>query len=241
LFDRTLPGWCEETVLEELGKNPDLTVKSLCKQFALNVGWEALKKDIQQWKRVNPDFHAEYSEIMVSRGMGHKLEKYQPRKDDVDPDLAEWRQQFCEDLYESKHLLVAVERSPFSYSTINRRLNPSHGEFDQRFHDMVAEVELKMCRELEGNLFEDIDSLPPGKDRAWIGLKILERRSPKRWNPVMEMKHSGAVQHVHGHIAIGAGGSKMAELAESQALFFKENAKAIEAGDEDIIEAEVIE
>jgi hypothetical protein len=177
---------------------------------------------------------------MEARGKGVYVEKYQPRRDDTDPGLADWRTKFCVDLLESKKMIVAVDRSPFSYATIGRRLNTNHAEFDQRLHDMVTETEARLAWEVEGNINEDMDALPPGRDRALIGLKYLERRSPKRWNPVLEMKHSGNVVHSHVAVGPGGGGTRLAELAESQATFFKNHdPKALPEGD--IIEAEVVE
>jgi hypothetical protein len=233
-----LEGWGKETVLKEIREGA--VVMDICAKYALTNPPTSLYQEIVRWRHQDPAFEKEWTAIMLERDPDRNSKsRGAPRKEDIDPSLADWRLKFCQDLFETGKKLEAARRSPFCWEEIVKKLNKTTPSYDQQFAEMVHEVQMKLCAEMEGGFVEAFRE-SSGRDKAWIARSWLERQDPERWSRQVEMIHSGQVVHKH-EIQVSRE-SRLAALADEQSRFFSKHspAPALAAGDEEAIEVEVL-
>jgi hypothetical protein len=235
---RRHPDWSKETLLREMREGvsvADCTAKYAVGKTSPNV----LYQEIVRWRHNDKEFERQYIEILTARGVP-RLGGGVP-KELRDPTIADWRVKFCEDLFSTGKMLEASRRSPFCYEEIVKKLNKNTPSYDEDFAEMVQQVRLKICAEMEGGFVEAFRE-SSGKDKAWIAKSWLERQDPTRWSKQVELVHSGKVEHQHNHshqLQLPKE-QRLAALAAEQERFFS-SVPALSAPKEYVEEAQILE
>lgn len=247
-------GWSKETILAELSTKPEMTLRKLFELYRGEASAEACKSDYKQWVREDVAFAAAVKPLAdlrrpVPSNTGRDIGR--PPLD-ADPSNADWRLRFGEHLFKYGSRLKAAEKSPYKWTTILKKLNPRHKDFDTALFEIVREVELMICSEMEGGIVGSYRVLPDGKEKAQIARSVLERMDPDRWSKKVGITVGGKVEHVHsGQGAVGSGGvnERLLAILEDQTAFMRNSVKLIETGQNlafpapsgVILEAEVIQ
>lgn len=233
--EKRAPGWSRETLLREMRAGKP--VMDVCAEYSLDTKPTTLYAEVTRWRAQDPEFERQYGEVLEGRGVSRAGGL--PPREQLDPSIADWRLKFCEDLFETGKKLEAARRSPFSWEEIVKKLNRSTPSYDHQFAEMVHEVQMKLCAEMEGGFVEAFRE-SSGRDKAWIAKNWLERQDPARWGKQVELIHSGAVavNHTHTHRLELPKEERLALLADEQQKFFAESYPA--ALPEPVIEGEVV-
>lgn len=231
-------GWGKEAVLAGLREGK--AIMDVCAEYSIKSPPRVLYKETADWRKSDPAFAAEYDAVLNER-FPNRSRAGRPRKETLDPLLADWRLKFCEDLFATANRARAADNSPFEYPHILAMLDPNKAEYDKDFADMVHEVELRICSEMEGGIWSAYKEAS-GRDKAWIARQWLERRSPERWASQSKLQVSGKVEHEHkGVLKVELSrDERLALLAADQEKYFQAyTPKALPEGE--VVEAEVVE
>lgn len=245
------PEWSKKTIHAEI--KAGVSLRSICKKYhipGVTPSAGSLYNEITRWRYLDPVWDKKLTEILATRDRGGSG---RPRKEQLDPSLADWRQKFCTDLFEGRSRLKAAQGSPHSYEYIYKMLNERYPEYDKHFAELVHVTEMRMCASIEDDYVASIDAMPHGFQKAIAADKFLSKRDPSRWSDRIEMRHSGTVQHNHTHKAIGTREERLLELASQQQAFLQTQERQLMVAEEqkalpaetiaidNVIDAEVLE
>lgn len=173
---------------------------------------------------------------------------------DADPEHADWKTKYCEELLRTKSRTKAALVTPYPWDSIYKMLHEKYSEYDQKFADMVHMVETRLVAWAEEEIWNSLSDATNAKDRAWIADRILSKMDRERWGDKLDVKHTGAIQHLLPQQRL----MLLGEAAADQAVFIAEGNVPKQLGtgepvpmdfgsierkksdEEDVIDAEVI-
>lgn len=229
--------WSLGTLKEDLQKK-DTTLTNICKRYAETPdNWRALYGDVCRWRRSDQ----ELDQLILDNSKAtdpQKRETYgggRPSKDS-EPEFADWRSLFCQELLRTSSRVLASEVTPYKYEEIHKKLNDNYAEYDKQFAEMVHLTEMRQLAEAEQTIWTSLREAQSPKDKAWIAERILKARDRMRWGDKLDVNVGGTIIN-----RFEVNKQKLlAELSADQQRFFdKHPTKQLEAGD--IVDAVVVE
>lgn len=230
------PLWSKETLEEEL-LHGSSSITAILKKYSIDGQWKATYGDFCRWRKEDPGLAERAKQYALKRDPKKRQTMSGGRAPmDADPEHADWRAKYCEKLLETKNRATACEATPYNYDTIYKKLNPKYSEYDQEFFDMVHAVEMKLLAYAEEIMYTALDNEPSWRNKAWIAKEVLKVRDRERWSDKLDI----SIEH-KGVVKFEANRQRMlAELAQEQVAQLKPAQKALESGQMDYVDVELL-
>ena len=223
-------GWSAAEVLEWLRDNPQGQIGAFLERVADAGGITAklLKKDIQEWKRRDPEFQAEYSRLMAERrtprGGGRQLLE-------LTEGMEDWKVRWAIAYLELRSIPKACREVGVSVSHVYNLTRRGSSVFDQELAGLREQVESALLAHAEEAVWEALSIAREDGDAfvtAKVALDILQRLDKARWSQQQTVEHRGSVEH-HHHVHIERREAAMLEAAKLSERLFREPPKRLSA------------
>jgi hypothetical protein len=124
--------------LEELAKGKG--VKAICKDYGMKT-----TSTIYTWRTRDKEFKKQYDKIMSSPHHKARIASHTTKK------VAEegWRERFVHKMIETGDRVMAADYAGKTMKYIMDAADPSHEDYDEKFHDMLYEQELREAVQIE--------------------------------------------------------------------------------------------
>lgn len=208
----------------------DQGVKSICRYYGGEDHWRKCYNDIWKWNQTDPEFREAYSSYKRKMGKEDGIGG-RPKLDAEDP---EWKQRFCEAYIKFRNPKKAASVTPYSFSTIMRKMDRDDSSYDEELAKMFKLAQLDLAADTEEIAMNavftfndptiDQETAKIADIQSRVALNTLGKINSERFGKKLEV--SGKIDVSHQH-SIAGRSSTLASLMEEQRQMLADKGKSI--------------